>query len=209
MKKSLSYIILSIGFFLYFLAIFWLVKSNFIIPFDNLIFSFYKRNKFITTTMKCFTFFAEPKTIIYLSFVLVLLAKSYKDKFFVIVNPIISLNIFHFIKLLVKRPRPFGINLITQGGYSFPSGHSFISISFYGFMIFIINKRIKNNTLKMILTSILTSLIILIVISRIYLGVHYPSDCLAGFTLGLSYLFMLLFLYNRRMPQKVDKKPFK
>ena len=106
---------------------------------------------------------------------------------------------------MVKRPRPEEINLLNLGGYSFPSGHSFLAISSYGFLIFLINRKVKNNKLKIILISTLSALIFLIIVSRIYLGVHYASDCLAGFTLGLSYLFILLILYDTFMPRKFDK----
>lgn len=75
-----------------------------------------------------------------------------------------------------------------QVGYSFPSGHSMVSMAFYGFLIYLIYNNIKNKYIKWILISSLSILIILIGISRIYLGVHYTSDVLAGFLLSISYL---------------------
>lgn len=73
-------------------------------------------------------------------------------------------------------------------GYSFPSGHSMVSMAFYGFLIYLIYNNIKNKYIKWILICSLSILIILIGISRIYLGVHYTSDVLAGFLLSISYL---------------------
>lgn len=75
-----------------------------------------------------------------------------------------------------------------QVGYSFPSGHSMVSMAFYGFLIYLIYNNIKNKYIKWILICSLSILIILIGISRIYLGVHYTSDVLAGFLLSISYL---------------------
>lgn len=75
-----------------------------------------------------------------------------------------------------------------QVGYSFPSGHSMVSMAFYGFLIYLIYNNIKNKYIKWILICSLSILIILIGISRIYLGVHYTSDVLAGFLISISYL---------------------
>lgn len=75
-------------------------------------------------------------------------------------------------------------------GYSFPSGHSMISAAFYGFLIYLIYKKVKNKKLKITLIIVLSILIVSIGISRIYLGVHYTSDVLAGFTVSVSYLII-------------------
>lgn len=63
-----------------------------------------------------------------------------------------------------------------------------VSMAFYGFLIYLIYNNIKNKYIKWILICSLSILIILIGISRIYLGVHYTSDVLAGFFLSISYL---------------------
>ena len=78
--------------------------------------------------------------------------------------------------------------IIDESGYSFPSGHSIVSMAFYGFLIYLIYKNIQNKYLKWILCIILSILIILIGISRIYLGVHYASDVIGGFCFSIGYL---------------------
>ena len=62
------------------------------------------------------------------------------------------------------------------------------SAAFYGFFIYLVYKKIKNKKLKIILIFLLSLLIILIGISRIYLGVHYATDVMAGFLVSISYL---------------------
>lgn len=94
------------------------------------------------------------------------------------------------LKNTLKRPRPIDYRLIEETGYSFPSGHSMASMAFYGLLIYLIYRNVKNKYLKWTLICLLSVLIILIGISRIYLGVHYTSDVLAGFLVSLSYLII-------------------
>lgn len=82
--------------------------------------------------------------------------------------------------------------IVNERGFSFPSGHSFVSITFYGFLIYLVyNSNYKSET-KFILISLLLVLILMIGISRIYLGVHYPSDVIGGFVGGLAYLLIFI-----------------
>lgn len=96
------------------------------------------------------------------------------------------------LKNVVQRPRPNQFRLIDESGYSFPSGHSMVSVAFYGFLIYLIYKKVKNKYLKRISIILLSTLIALIGVSRIYLGVHYTSDVLAGFLVSISYLIMFI-----------------
>ena len=92
------------------------------------------------------------------------------------------------------RVRPVGIALIEQGGYSFPSGHSMMAFAFYGFIIYLINKSNMAKKKKIVITTLLSILILLIGVSRIYLGVHFASDVLGGFILSLIHLILFMFL---------------
>ncbi|MDQ3747511.1 MAG: phosphatase PAP2 family protein [Acidobacteriota bacterium] len=88
------------------------------------------------------------------------------------------------------RPEPF-FDTILPASYSFPSGHSLASFCFYGALAAIITVRIENLWLKTLVWSAAAILILLIGISRIYLGVHYPSDVLAGFAVGLIWVITI------------------
>ena len=85
-----------------------------------------------------------------------------------------------------------------------------IAICVYGIMIYLINKKVKNKKLKMTLSVILTLLILSIGISRIYVGVHYPSDVLGGFLLAGAILILnITFLdkiYGGILNEKNDNK---
>lgn len=99
-------------------------------------------------------------------------------------------------KNIFQRPRPDILQLISIDGFSFPSGHSTFSIAIYGDLIYLINKD-NNKWLTAIVTILLVLLIVCIGLSRIYLGVHYFSDVLAGFISGLIILNLVLVIENR------------
>ena len=111
------------------------------------------------------------------------------------------------LKRIVQRPRPTEYRLIEENGYSFPSGHSMVSAAFYGFFLYLIFKNVKNKYIKWSSISFLSLLIILIGISRIYLGVHYTSDVMAGFVISISYLVIFTSIVNDYLdkPKEKDK----
>ncbi len=86
---------------------------------------------------------------------------------------------------------------MTKYGYSLPSGHSMVSLAFYGLIIYFIYKNIENKHIKWTLIAVLSLLIVFIGISRIYLGVHYTSDVLAGFLLAIPYLIIYISTFNK------------
>lgn len=106
------------------------------------------------------------------------------------------------IKFIMQRPRPTEFRIIEETGYSFPSGHSMVSLAFYGYLIYLIYKYISNKHLKRALIIILSILICIIGVSRIYLGVHYTSDVLGGFLISLAYLIIYIELVNKFVLEK-------
>ena len=96
------------------------------------------------------------------------------------------------LKSIFERSRPIDINLIIENGYSFPSGHSLTALSFYGFIIYLIQISKLSKKEKMLLTIMFLMIIFVIGISRIYLGVHYFTDVLGGFTFSYMYLFIFI-----------------
>lgn len=98
-------------------------------------------------------------------------------------------------KYTVRRPRPVGFMIVEEMGYSFPSAHALLSITFYGLLIYFLAKTIKNKPLKIIVSVLLGLLIVFQGLSRIYLGVHYVSDILAGYLLGGAIIAFVIFIY--------------
>ena len=81
------------------------------------------------------------------------------------------------------------------------------SMAFYGFIIYLIYKsNLENKKIKIVLCTIIAFVIVLIGISRIYLGVHYASDVLAGFIISFTYLIIFINLVYNRYKDKILKK---
>ncbi len=106
-----------------------------------------------------------------------------------------SLFLMFILKLIFHRQRPLTPLLEQAKGFSFPSGHALMSVTFYGLLIVIVWQSLKPIWVKWILSITLFLLIIAIGVSRVYLRVHYASDVLAGFCVGIMWLLLsLLFL---------------
>ncbi|NMA86954.1 MAG: phosphatase PAP2 family protein [Tissierellia bacterium] len=135
--------------------------------------------------MQMITFFGSSKFFLAFGFILLLLMfrrKNLEGMFLVITSIVGSYGINFILKHLFIRTRPINYFLIEQGGYSFPSGHAMVSMSFYTTMTY---WAIKNNGgNKKILRLFNFIIVALIGYSRIYLGVHWPTDILMGYLLG-------------------------
>ena len=120
---------------------------------------------------------------------------------------IITLLINQGLKYIIQRPRPpLEERLISQSGYSYPSGHSMMAMCLYGVLIYLINTKLKNKKLKIILTIILSIIILLIGVSRIYVRVHYPSDVLGAYLLTILILIINITLINNHIRGNMNEK---
>lgn len=148
----------------------------------------------MTTIMKFITFFADPIWCILFSVLVIIFWKKIRKAF--LINLIFVFMLNYILKLIFSRTRPIDINIITETGYSFPSGHAMISLAIYGFLAYLLWE--SDYKYKKIGVSLLVLLIVLIGISRIYLGVHYTSDVIAGFIVSLGYLLLFIdFIYPK------------
>lgn len=104
------------------------------------------------------------------------------------------------LKYVIARQRPEIISHLAEtNGFSFPSGHSFMATCFYGFLIWVLSKEIKNELAKKTVIIFILFLILVIGFSRIYLGVHWPGDVLGGFVLGVAWVAVAIKLSSAIM----------
>lgn len=96
------------------------------------------------------------------------------------------------IKHLVQRSRPDVLHLVTEHGHSFPSGHSITSVFFYGLAIWLVWRHVNDPAARRILTIFLAIPVLLIGPTRIYLGVHYPTDVLAAWCLAIVAIAVVI-----------------
>ena len=194
MKKK--YIIITILLVLFiFLTI--LVLTNNIKTFDDSIYNFLisLRSNSLDTFLKIITKSANTMSVMIILAVLVFILKK-DDGYLLVMNTICVVSSNQILKRIIRRARPNHLRLVKEKGFSFPSGHSMVSIALYGILIYIVNKNIKNKPLRITLTIILSILILLIGLSRIYVGVHYPSDVLSGYILATIITILVIDYYN-------------
>lgn len=159
---------------------------------------------FATPIAKFITNFGGAIFLIILTILLLVVLKNKKVGLSICTNLVVVTILNQLLKRLLQRPRPTEFRIIEETGYSFPSGHSMVSMAFYGYLIYLIYRFIKNKYLKWISIVLLSLLICLIGISRIYLGVHYTSDVLGGFLISISYLVIYISASNKFFKERKD-----
>ncbi|MFC3927143.1 phosphatase PAP2 family protein [Streptococcus caprae] len=117
---------------------------------------------------------------------------------FVAVSGIAAACFILTFKYIYRRDRPSITHLVEAHGYSFPSGHSMGTMLIIGSLIVIVHQRMKAGLARTFCELLLACLIGLIGLSRIYLGVHYPTDVIAGFTLGFGVLHLIYPFYDQK-----------
>ena len=192
-KKIIVSIFMGLFLLLMFLVIF--DKISFLDNwFYNLLMSF--RCEFLDNYFTGVTRFGDVGMVM---FILLLFLIIFKDRrgIFLNISAIASVGINYVLKLIIRRDRPNGLRLVKQGGFSFPSGHTMISVCVYGYLLYIVKSSVKNKFLRYFLSILLVILILSIGISRVYVGVHYFSDVLAGYLLA-SVILILVIVYTNK-----------
>ena len=192
----------------------FLVKQIFIDKqeqFDHNVFKWLEQHvtPFNTSVMEFITFlgthtFLSPANLVLVGYFLFIRRhRWYSIK--VVAIALSSTARMFLLKAFFSRARPLVPLLRPALGYSFPSGHSFMSFAFYGLLIYLAYKYLETVWLKWTIIVALASLILLIGFSRIYLRVHYASDVLAGFAVGIIWLSFSLWML-RKMEKYSQRK---
>jgi undecaprenyl-diphosphatase len=107
------------------------------------------------------------------------------------------------LKAAIARERPDLIDaIVSEAGYSFPSGHSALGMVGWGVLAVLVSRTRLPRAVRMALVAVMAAMVVMIGISRVYLGVHYPTDVIAGWTLG----GVIVLLYER-LTRTVSREP--
>lgn len=167
------------------------VQGNMISRFDRaayLLFVIKLRRPILTLVMQGFSDLASPVVLAAMLLIIIAFAPGRRPGLCATINLVGIVILNQLLKNIVQRPRPEGYQLIMETGYSFPSGHSMVSMAFYGLLIWMVLHYVYDRRKRHWLVAALILLIFMVGISRIYLGVHYASDVLAGFFVSMAWL---------------------
>ncbi len=160
----------------------------------------------LTLAMKGITHLGGPIPIIVFCLILFIIPKARSSIALPVSMAVIASSIFNIIlKHIFGRSRPDILQLISETGYSFPSGHAMNNAALYTMLVLLIWRYVKNTPLKIILSFLCAALTALIGYSRIYLGVHYAGDVLGGWLFGFALSMFIYFLWDKRLSEKNTK----
>lgn len=138
-----------------------------------------------------------------------IVTKRYQQAFLLLTSSILLEGLGLLLKDLISRPRP-NPQIIKQWGFypnndSFPSGHVLFFISLFGYLLFFAYFELKKGLLRSMLIIIFSIMLILIGISRIYLGAHWFSDVSGSYLIGIIW-FYIIFLIHKKLKSGIVKK---
>ncbi|MBS3154913.1 phosphatase PAP2 family protein [Candidatus Woesearchaeota archaeon] len=200
MKTSKKLIWTSVTSMLIFILTIIAVKYKLITNLDLQVNSLFSNatNDFFIMFSKNIHLIFDTVSIIIISLIisLFLMIKHHKkEAAFLSITMLADAFILFIIKLLFKIPRPLS-NFITETDFSFPSGHATTAVVFFGILSYLILKKYKNVNFEVITASIF--MVLLIGSTRLYLGIHWLSDIIGGFALGIFILTTSIIIKNGR-----------
>ena len=161
------------------------------------------RRAWITSIMTGFTYLASPVVLLVLLLVVVAFAPGKRPGWCATVNLALVILLNQILKYILQRPRPEGYRLVEEAGYSFPSGHSMVSMAFFGLCIWMVWQYETDEKIRDRCCILFGLIIVMVGLSRIYLGVHYATDVMAGFLVSMMWL---LFYTKTFAPAMLDEE---
>lgn len=150
------------------------------------------RNSKLTNVFTVITNIGGAYALLSISVLLLLIKRDKKISLMIAINLAMVFITSQIFKFIFRRSRPAEIFLVNATGYSYPSGHMMVSSAFYFYILYLINKKVKNKIIKVIIFIFTVLLVFLIGFSRIYLGVHYTTDIIGGLILAILYLMIYI-----------------
>ncbi len=199
MNKKIKIIILCLMIIVFF-AMGYMVKESYEgILFDVALMEYLHNstNPMITSIMKFISFigsatFLVPAIAMVIAYAIV--KKKYYITKLILLSTAGSWILNFLLKEIFQRTRPVEYFLVNQGGLSYPSGHSMVTMTFYSTIAYLLANGTKNVNKKRLIKLIAYVMIIMMGISRIYLGVHWPTDVLGAYLIGYIFYYLSITL---------------
>lgn len=211
-KDSSKFLLISVVLFIMSLFVFYAITDEIVLEkeggFDETFFLFFKNfinHQRLNQLMESITNLSAPQLMMYafpIIVVIFFIFKLKRESLFLLISGGGGLLLLSAFKRIFERARPPYPLLYAETGFSFPSGHATFSFVFYGALAYLVWISDFPKYLRILMMVFLIFLSLAIGISRIYLRVHFPSDVIAGFALGYSWLFMVLFIFKKWFPLK-------
>ena len=146
------------------------------------------RADWLTPVMEAVSALATPVSLVVFLLVVVAFAPGKRPGACAATNLVLVFLLNQALKFAIQRPRPDGFQLAVEQGFSFPSGHSMVAMAFFGLLVWMVWHYESDRATRIGCAIAFSLVIVLVGVSRIYLGVHYASDVLAGFCVSLAWL---------------------
>ena len=171
--------------------------------FDNAVFTYLRNNVItprLTRLMKAVTFLGSS-TFLLPAYILLITVYLYKKErrrsIEILLVGSLGILLNYVLKMFYHRTRPDAPLIRPLKSFSFPSGHAMSAFIFYGLLIYLISARPLHKGFKMVAVVFLVIIALAVGFSRVYLRVHYPSDVIAGFCLGLGWLCFAMWVLEK------------
>lgn len=188
------------------------VRSGAINVFDDAITGAIRQNTSpqLTSLMKAVTFWGNSETFYVIvpvtAAIFYLLLRRLDGLVYILLSSAGGWFFLELLKLQFHRARPVDNPLIPASGFSCPSGHAMMSIAFYGAVAYLLYRNLTRAPLYRVLIAGGAALLVLFIgISRVYLGVHYPSDVLVGFAAGGAWLIICTLVIQLIKPSRTSR----
>ncbi len=170
----------------------WIFFQGYLETWDQVIYQFFHSftSTSVTGRMIAVTFIGSVIGVVIIC--LICLIADWRKGLFISINVAFVTLCNMIIKNIIQRPRPSVTHLVIETGYSFPSAHSMVSFVLFAMIAYFLWNRHK------IIAVLIMSLPIMIGMTRIYLGVHYASDVIGGFSFALAYFCLVISIFTKK-----------
>lgn len=156
-----------------------------------------------TAFLRTFTRLGDPLSVIAICLALLLIPRLRRSVAVpVVAATVIAAGLNKVLKHVFLRERPSILWLIEESGFSFPSGHAMTNMALYLILSLLAVKHLRHPAARFLLPVLLVGSALLIGFSRVYLGVHYAGDVLAGWALGAAVALVVYALWDRLPARK-------